>query len=173
MPTRWPLRSKSGPPEDPRDSGALCSMAPVRRLPPGPRKLACTAATKPKLVRTPRPPGWAAAMTASPGLTASSAQMAQGLHRRCRRSARPGHHRRHAGHGGSDPPPVGEGHHDLFAPEVVGVGGHRARGPPPHRFRCRPPRRPKTRPPPPTPRPHPPTAPVPMSPFRDSSFWAR
>ena len=65
-PSSRPAASTSGPPEEPRGSGAVCSIEPPMRRPPGPRKERPVAETRPKVVRRPRPPGLARANTGVP-----------------------------------------------------------------------------------------------------------
>ena len=50
----------------------MCSIEPPMRRPRGPRKLRPVAVTRPKVVRSPRPPGSASANTGWPGATAST-----------------------------------------------------------------------------------------------------
>jgi hypothetical protein len=77
-PRSRPCTSTSGPPEEPRGSGAECSMAPPMRRPRGPRKLRPSDETKPSVARSPRPPGLASPITgvpmpgASPGSQATA-----------------------------------------------------------------------------------------------------
>ena len=66
IPSRRPLGSSSGPPEEPRGSGAVCSIAPAIRRPRGPRKLRAVEDTNPGVTRRPRPPGLPSASTARP-----------------------------------------------------------------------------------------------------------
>ena len=64
-PSRRPSRSTSGPPPEPRGSGAVCSMPTIAR-PRGPRISRPSAATNPGVARRPRPPGSPNAITAVP-----------------------------------------------------------------------------------------------------------
>src|SRR3954447_2375912 len=77
-PMTRPSASVRGPPEDPRGSGAECSMAPATRRPRGPRTLRSALVTKPRVARSPRPPGSARAMTGAPSPGASSASVTAG-----------------------------------------------------------------------------------------------
>ena len=65
-PRSRPSESTSGPPDEPRGRGAVCSMAPRTRRPRGPRKLRPSDDTKPGVARRPRPPGLASATTGVP-----------------------------------------------------------------------------------------------------------
>ena len=74
-PSRRPAASTSGPPEEPRGSGAVCSIEPAMRRPRGPRKPRPVADTRPNVVRRPRPPGLASANTGAPGAGALAARL--------------------------------------------------------------------------------------------------
>ena len=91
-PSSRPRASTSGPPEEPRGSGAVCSIAPAMRRPRGPRKLRAAEETKPGVTRRPRPPGLASASTAcrSRRLAASPGPLDRRRPRRCRPRARRG-----------------------------------------------------------------------------------
>ena len=65
-PSRRPSPSTSGPPDEPRGRGAVCSMAPWMRRPRGPRNERLADETVPKVTRSPRPPGLARANTGVP-----------------------------------------------------------------------------------------------------------
>ena len=86
-PSRCPPGSTSGPPEEPRGSGAVCSIEPPMRRPPGPRGLRPVAEIRPKVTRRPRPLGSASASTGAPCASASTAPAPRhrgrvaGLHR--------------------------------------------------------------------------------------------
>src|SRR4051794_34726617 len=69
-PSRRCSASTSGPPEDPRGSGAVCSSEPPIRRPRGPRNERPVALSRPNVARRPRPPGLASAITGSPMPTA-------------------------------------------------------------------------------------------------------
>ena len=71
-PSSLPSGSTSGPPDEPRGSGAVCSIEPATRRPRGPRKPRPVALTRPNVVRRPRPPGLASASTAAPASGGSS-----------------------------------------------------------------------------------------------------
>ena len=66
IPSSRPSASTSGPPEEPRGSGAECSIEPPMRRPRGPRNERPVAVTRPNVVRRPRPPGSASANTGLP-----------------------------------------------------------------------------------------------------------
>ena len=120
-----PSGSTSGPPTEPRGSGAVCSMAPRDAPPARPAEAAAgREETKPSVARSPRPPGLASATTGAPIAAA----------RRCglpRRPARRPRCRPRAPRGRSRcptpatprglPAAVGEGDGHLVAAQVVGV----------------------------------------------------
>ena len=91
MPTSPPEGSTSGPPDEPRGSGAVCSTAPSTRRPRGSRKRRPADETNPSVTRSPRPPGLARASTGVPiagGLARLPAHRRS--RHRCPRSARRG-----------------------------------------------------------------------------------
>ena len=128
-PSRLPPASTSGPPEEPRGSGAVCSIEPATRRPRGPRKPRPVADTRPKVVRSPRPPGLASASTGAParrrvaGLPGDGLRVAgvDGDDRHVEVGVRP----RHAALGR---PPVGERDRHLVAAQHVRDGQHLAVG---------------------------------------------
>jgi len=61
-----PCTSRTGPPEEPGSSGAVCSRLPVMRRPRGPRKVRSIPETDPNVTRSPRPPGLASAKAGVP-----------------------------------------------------------------------------------------------------------
>jgi hypothetical protein len=113
IPTTRPSGSRSGPPEDPGASGAVCSTLPPIRLPPGPRNDRSTAETKPSVSRTPAGGANAAARTGCPTASAtldhSSGQVAV---------------RVDPEHAPGFAPTVREAQGGLVAPEVVRIRQH-------------------------------------------------
>src|SRR2546430_2321709 len=66
MPSSRPPASRTGPPEEPGSSCAVCSRLPVMRRPRGPRNARSTPETNPNVTRNPRPPGLDRANTGVP-----------------------------------------------------------------------------------------------------------
>src|SRR5260370_12183 len=66
MPSSRPSASRTGPPEEPGSSCAVCSRLPVMRRPRGPRNARSTPETNPNVTRSPRPPGLDRANTGVP-----------------------------------------------------------------------------------------------------------
>jgi hypothetical protein len=76
MPSNCPLVSRTGPPDEPGSSGAVCSRLPAMRRPLGPRNVRSMPDTKPNVTRSPRPPGLARANTGRP--SSAPVPLAQG-----------------------------------------------------------------------------------------------
>ena len=129
-PSRRPSASTSGPPDEPRGSGAVCSMAPWMRRPRGPRKLRPPEETKPSVARRPRPPGLASATTGAPMRgPRPPAPSSTRARRRCRPRARRGRGRgRRPRRSPVSRRPSAKRDRHLVAAEVVRVGQHVAVG---------------------------------------------
>jgi hypothetical protein len=70
IPTSFPSPSTSAPPDEPGARGAVCSMLPAIRRPPGPRNARSIAETSPNVTRTPPPRVEPTPKTGSPTLAA-------------------------------------------------------------------------------------------------------
>src|SRR5574340_671443 len=71
-----PEASRSGPPDEPGASGAVCSRLPAIRRPRGPRKARAVAETVPSVTRTSPELVAAAPKTTAPGASASASPQA-------------------------------------------------------------------------------------------------
>ena len=123
MPTSWPDASTSAPPDEPGASGAVCSTLPSMRRPPGPAEC-------------PRDGGDEAERDAGPATVAGPGAEDGGPDAQVG-AVRPGDRGRAggvdvddrevavavpAGDGAAGATAVGEGHGDLVAAQVVGIG---------------------------------------------------
>ena len=125
IPSSRPAPSTSGPPEDPRGSGAVCSIAPLIRRPRGPRKLRAVDDTNPGVTRRPRPPGIGEGEHRASDRQRSSASSDHSIGSMSAVSASITARSRSASeaeHTAGLAPAVKERDGDLVAAEVVGVG---------------------------------------------------
>ena len=130
IPSRRPSASTSGPPDEPRGSGAVCSIEPPMRRPRGPRKLRArsrsrgrtSCAARGRRGRRARTP--AAPCAAAPGRRVPGDRRAR---RRCRpRSPRRRGRRRRRRPGRARRSPSANADGDLVAAQHVRVGEHAA-----------------------------------------------